>query len=145
MSVALSQEFVQLSLFEYADDLDDTDSGLPAIAARLKPHRSQQEQDAEGLMERLIDRLDVLAHDRIMQRVVEHYGFSDTEWIQLLQLITHALFPEAFVKPGQELLVEGLVERNRPFAPRSVRALLTLMNEWDRGQKSRLETKRDLT
>ena len=56
----------------------------------------------------LISRLDDLAHTRI-RPLCEEYGFSEPEFIRLLQEIQLALFPEEFGEPD---CPSGLVPRD---------------------------------
>lgn len=76
-----------------------------------KEDREYAEQSASIIRGVLIDRLDDLADTRI-RRLCEGYGFTESEFIRLLQEIQLALFPEEFAEQEYDL---GLLPRAGVF------------------------------
>lgn len=119
--------------------------------SRAKPHRktaaqkfkgiaqkSVWQEEADRAVEAMLDRLDTLAADLVMRPAMREFDLSFEQWIRLLQMISHALFPEVFAKPGEEPSHEGLIPPKGgreafPLTPRRLKVLVELMAEWDRG------------
>lgn len=100
--------------------------------------KSSWREDADRAVEAILDRLDTLAADLVMRPAMARFGLSFDEWIELLQLISHALFPEVFAVPGEGPDHEGLIPPKGgrdafPLTPRRLRVLVALMAEWDAG------------
>jgi hypothetical protein len=125
----------------------------PARPKRAKPHRmsaakkfkglaqkSAWREEADRAIECLLDRLDTLAADLVMKQVQREFDLTFDQWIQLLGLIGHALFPEVYTRPGEEPSHEGLLPRKAgrdafPLTPRRLSILVAFMRSWDKGEE----------
>lgn len=124
----------------------------PARPKRVKSHRastakkfkgiaqkSTWREEADRAVEALLDRLDTLAADLVMRQAMREFDLDHGQWIKLLGLIGHALFPEVYTRPGEEPSHEGLVPRKAgrdafPLTPRRLSILVAFMRAWDDGR-----------
>lgn len=93
---------------------------------------------ADVAVECLLDRLDTLAADLLMKPAMRRFGLTFEQWVELLGMIGHALFPEVHTRPGEEPSHEGLVPPKGgreafPLTPRRLAILVDLMRSWDAG------------
>lgn len=93
---------------------------------------------ADVAVECLLDRLDTLAADLVMRPAMKEFGLTFDQWVKLLGMMCHALFPEVYTRPGEKASHEGLVPPKGgsgafPLTPRRLAILVDLMRSWDAG------------